>query len=79
MRAEQAAAGSSMTGKSIGVLVGSLTAGQASSPAAMNPTQAQALEGLLADRASPAKGDEQRGEAEPAGPSRPGDDAGAGN
>eukprot|EP00969_Alexandrium_andersonii_P073911 3259803-Alexandrium_andersonii.AAC.1 len=68
-----------MTGKGIEVLVGSFTAGQASSPAAMSPTQEQALEGLLADRSSPAKGDEQQGEAEPAGPSRPGEDAGAGN
>eukprot|EP00969_Alexandrium_andersonii_P267629 11827102-Alexandrium_andersonii.AAC.1 len=45
----------------------------------MRPTQEQALEGLLADQASPAKGDEQQAEAEPVGPSRPGDDAGMGN
>eukprot|EP00969_Alexandrium_andersonii_P170633 7543625-Alexandrium_andersonii.AAC.1 len=69
-----------MTGKSTKDLIGSLTAGQASSPADMNPTKEQVLEGLLADRPSPEKGDAQQAEAEAerASPSRPGDDAGTG-
>eukprot|EP00969_Alexandrium_andersonii_P047677 2092185-Alexandrium_andersonii.AAC.1 len=78
MRSEQAALGSSSAGKSTGALAQSLTAGEASSAAAMNPTRGQALGGLLADRPSPAKGEEQPDDAEPAGPAKPGEDAGTG-
>eukprot|EP00969_Alexandrium_andersonii_P097653 4311943-Alexandrium_andersonii.AAC.1 len=56
MRDEQAEAGSSMTGKSTKDLIGSLTAGQASSPADTQPSKEQVLEGLLADQPSPEKG-----------------------
>eukprot|EP00969_Alexandrium_andersonii_P309539 13679327-Alexandrium_andersonii.AAC.1 len=78
MRKEQLAAGSSMSGKSTATLVSSLVPGLASPSAAGDSKQGRAPEGHPADRSSPAKGDVQQGDAEPAGPVRPGDDEGTG-